>query len=514
MQRSVDELTSGSFDVFVIGGGITGAGIALDATLRGLRVALVDKGDFASGTSSVSSKLVHGGLRYLEGREFGLVNEALRERATLLRLAPHLVRPLRILLPIYSNARRPRWLIKLGLTLYDWLAGGANIGRHRWFTAGELLAQVQGLRSDGLRGGFEFYDAQMDDARLCLEVVLTAATAGACVANYVEAVDICRDRAGRVCGCEVVDRLTRTSRRISARRVVNAAGPWVDEVCRIDNGEEPPHTAPTKGVHLVLPGIGLQRGFLVTHPDDRRVLFVLPWMNRTLVGTTDTFYDERPDRVSADAADVSYLLAAYNRYFSPAASTADVLATLAGLRPLLRSRAKQPSAVSREFSVLHSPSGLWTVAGGKYTTYRLMAEKLVDRLVDDLGAAAARAACTTATHRLIGTPDEDWDVFRVREQRMLSEQFQLDPDLAGQLIDRYGCRARTLAAEFGRDASAWSPIIPGEPYVRAELPYQAAHEMAQCPADHFLRRTRLGLFHPELLLDNSVPAIAAGREAL
>jgi glycerol-3-phosphate dehydrogenase len=496
----VASLRMGEFDLVVIGGGITGAGIALDATLRGLRVALVEKRDFASGTSSASSKLIHGGLRYLEHGEFGLVREALRERHVLLRIAPHLVRPLRIVVPQYAGTGRARWMLKIGLSLYDWLAGRERIGRHRRLDAAELVAPATGLRSDGLKDGFEFFDAQMDDARLCLEVVLTAMAAGAAVANYVEAVEIRHDRSGHACGCEAVDQLTGESFGITARRVVNAAGPWLDEVNRIDDGAAPARLAPTKGVHIVLPSVGLTAGLLVTHPADGRVMFVLPWMNRTLVGTTDTFCDNRPDDIAADDDDVDYLLTAANYYFGQRFTRPDVLATMAGLRPLLHRNSKDPSAVSREFSIFRSKSGLWSIAGGKYTTYRSMAEALVDRVVTDLGESAPGTECRTAEHRLIGCPAEEWEAFRQRTPRELANRFRLDEPVAAHLVDRYGCQAITLLDEFANKASSRQPIVAGEPDIRAELQFQAAHEMAIRPADHLLRRTRLGLFHPELLV--------------
>ncbi len=497
-QNLIESLRRGEFDLLVIGGGITGAGIALDATLRGLRVALVEKGDFASGTSSASSKLIHGGLRYLEHGEFGLVREALRERHVLLRIAPHLVRPLKIVVPQYERAGRSRWTMKLGLSLYDWLAGRERIGRHRWLAAADVVAAAPGLRENGLRGGFEFFDAQMDDARLCLEVALTAIERGARAANYVEVVEIRHDRAGRVCGCEVSDRVTGESFAIRARRVVNAAGPWLDEINRIDDPTAAERLAPTKGVHVILPSLGLATGLLVTHPADRRVMFMLPWMSRTLVGTTDTFYDDRTNDVVADAVDVEYLLAATNHYFDRGFAPHDVIATLAGLRPLLRRRSRDASAVSREFSIYRSASGLWSIAGGKYTTYRSMAEQLVDRVISDFGESAARSSCRTADHRLVGCPDRNWATFRDQETQSLAAMYCMNPQITQQLVDRYGCRAGALLGETGSDEQSRQPIIRGELDIQAELPYHAHHEMAVCVADSLLRRTRLGLLHPEL----------------
>jgi glycerol-3-phosphate dehydrogenase len=227
-------------------------------------------------------------------------------------------------------------------------------------------------------------------------------------------------------------------------------------------------------------------------------MFVLPWVNRTLVGTTDTFTDEGPDEVAAGPEDVNYLLAAVNDYFGQKLTQTDAVATLAGLRPLVSRKAKDPSAVSREFVIIRSPSSLWSIAGGKYTTYRSMAQKLVDRVVSDLGISPAASPSRTARHLLIGAPAEDWQRFRQRECGEMAATYRLDPSLVGHLLDRYGVRARVMAGD-DIDSRAWQAVVPGEPDVWAELRYQAQHEMAIRPADHLLRRTRLGLFHPELL---------------
>ena len=496
-QANLDRLRADRLDLLVIGGGITGAGILLDGTLRGLKVGLVDKGDFASGTSSASSKLIHGGLRYLEHGELGLVREALRERHTLLRIAPHLVRPLKILLPHYTASNRPRWMLKVGLALYDWLAGPERIGCHRWLDVAEVQAIAPGLRTQDLSGGFEFFDAQMDDSRLCLEVVLTALHGNACAANYVEVVELHRDRHGQVHGCEAIDRLSGESLGIQARRIVNATGPWLDEISRIDDTMSPPRLAPTKGAHIILPGIGLNAGLLVTHPEDGRVMFIIPWMGRTLVGTTDSFFNDRPDKVAADACDIAYLLAAVDYYFCRTFSSSAVVATLVGLRPLLRRRTKNPSSMSREFTIFRARSGLWSIAGGKYTTYRSMAERLVDRIVHDLGAPCI--PCKTRDHRLVGTPSEDWSTFRDREAARLAQRQGIDRQSASHLLNRYGKRVFLLEDVTASDRAHWNPVMDGEPDLEAELAFQSIHEMAVSPSDHLLRRTRLGLFHPELL---------------
>ena len=494
MKRILDELTDGPLDLLVLGGGITGAGVALDAALRGLRVALIDKGDFASGTSSVSSKLAHGGLRYLEHGDFPLVYEALHERHLLLRNAPHLVRPLRFVLPFYKGGRVPPWKWRLGLTLYDVLAGSGNIHRSRGLDRGRLLREFPGLRGDNLVGGAAYHDAQMDDARVCLEVVKTAVAHGARVANYVEAVAFER-REGIIRGVRAVDRVGGRELAIEARQVLNATGPWVDAVCRLAGDAGEPHLRPTKGVHLVVPERGLTSAFLLLHPRDGRVFFVIPWLGKTLVGTTDTEDVTAPDELTVTPADIDYLLEGHNHHLRPALSAGDVLGHFVGLRPLLRSRPAEPSSVSREFRLFGSPSGLLSVAGGKYTTYRHMAEVITDAVVQRLGL---RRRCHTRLQRLDGAPEEPWPTFRQRTVAGF-ERAGLAPASARHLVDRYGRRAPEVFAYIEAEPALARCAHPDEPDLAAEFAYQRDHEMALFPADFLLRRTRLGLFHPDRL---------------
>ncbi len=494
MKRTLDALTDGPFDLLVLGGGITGAGVALDAALRGLRVALIDKGDFASGTSSVSSKLVHGGLRYLEHLELGLVREALQERRLLLRNAPHLVRPLRFVLPFYRGARVPAWQWRLGLTLYDLLAGAGNLRRSRSLDRRMVRKEFPGLRADALSGGAEFFDAQMDDARLCLEVIKTAAGHGACVANYVEAVAFER-RGGTIAGVRAVDRAGGRELLIEARQVVNATGPWVDAVCRLAGDGDGPHVRPTKGAHLVAPGRGPGAAFLLLHPRDGRVFFVLPWLGKTLVGTTDTDEGAPPDDVAATPADVAYLLDGFNHYFDPPLTERALLGHFAGLRPLLCARPADPSSRSREFRVFGSASGLLSVAGGKYTTYRHVAEVVTDEVTRRLGH---RRACRTRLQRLDGAPEGPWPAFEARATKGL-EAMGLSAGAARHLVSRYGRRAAEVADYVRAGPGLARPIHADEPDLAAELAYQRDHEMAVFADDFLLRRTRVGLFHPDHL---------------
>ncbi len=502
VKRDLDQLRDRRFDLLVIGGGITGAGAALDASARGLSVALVDKGDFAGGTSSASSKLIHGGLRYLEHGAFKLVREALHERRRLLSNAPHLVRPLRFIVPVYHDSRAPRWKLRMGLTAYDLLAGSANLARSGPLGARHIGREIPQLRTKGLVGGADYFDAQMDDARLCLDVVQTAATLGACAANYVEVIGFERS-AERITAARARDRVTGDGLTIRGRQVLNAAGPWVDQVCRLagarSTSPSPSHLKPSKGVHLILPDLGLPAALLLFHPRDGRVFFVIPWLRRTLVGTTDTFSEESPDLLAVTSDDVRYLLEGYNHFFDSAHDESAVINTFVGLRPLLAGRSGEPSAVSREFALIHSPGGLLSVAGGKYTTYRHMAEVIVDEVERLLGRRSQRSG-RTGELRLDGAPTGDWPAYRERAVQGLGSSFGLAADTAGHLVDRYGRRATDVAEYLRKDAELARPILAGEPDIEAEVAYQRDHEMALFAADHLRRRTRLGLFHPGFTL--------------
>jgi glycerol-3-phosphate dehydrogenase len=494
MHRSLDALREGSFDLLILGGGITGAGVALDAALRGLRVALIDKGDFASGASSATSKLVHGGLRYLEYGHLPLVYESLRERRLLLHNAPHLVHPVRFVVPFFVGARVPPWQWRTGLTLYDLLAGAGNLRRSRPLHLSQFRREFPALNHSGLVGGAEYYDAQMDDARVCIEVLRTAAAQGACLANYVEAVVFEKVNA-RIAGVQVEDHVGGETFSIRARQVVNTTGPWVDAVCRLAGDASGPHLRPTKGVHLLVPDRGLRAAFLLLHPADGRVFFVLPWQGKTLIGATDTLCDDSPDAIQATREEVAYLLAGYNRFFAEPLTEADILSTFAGLRPLIRSGPAKPSSLSREFRLFASPSGLLSAAGGKFTTYRAMAEVITDAVVDRLGR---RRRCRTRRYALDGTPAERWAVFVKRETSNLGERHGMEKETARHLVERYGRRAAEVAAYLERGPALGKPLVPGEPELRAEFAYQQEHEMALFPEDHLLRRTHLGMFRPEL----------------
>jgi glycerol-3-phosphate dehydrogenase len=434
----------------------------------------------------------------------------------LLHNAPHLVQPLRFVLPFYGGARVPEWKWRAGLTLYDLLAGASNIRRSRPLSREHLSSEFPGLKDHDIRGGAEYFDAQMDDARLCIEVIKTAAREGACVANYVEAIAFER-RGEEITGIRALDRLGSKEFPIRARQVLNAAGPSVDAVCRLAGDTSGPHLQPTKGVHIVAPGRGLTSAFLLLHPSDGRVFFVIPWMSptnrngrvkpttaaKTLIGTTDTDWAAGRDLPDVQAADIDYLLAGFNFYFRPPLAACDILGSFAGLRPLLRAKGTSPSSRSREFQLILSPGGLLSAAGGKYTTYRHMAEEITEVI----GRRLRRPhRSRTRDYPLDGTPDITWDAFVTTESARLAKQYSLQDWAASHLVHRYGRRASFVASYLRDRPHLASLIIPGEPDLQVELPYQRDHEMACYAADHLLRRTRLGLFHPHLL-QAAMPAI-------
>ena len=366
------------FDLLIVGGGITGAGIARDAVLRGLSVALIDKGDFASGTSSRSSRLIHGGVRYLEHGHLHLVFEAQAERRRLLQVAPHLVQPLAFTWPVYRGQRLALWKLSAGLTLYDILSLFRNVKRHRTLDAREVLGFEPGLRRDTLRGGVRYYDAATNDSRLTLANVLDAQSLGAVVANHVSLTGH-GDRRDGARVARVQDTLTRQSFEIRARAFVNATGPWSDDVRRLESGAKKNRVKGSKGAHIAVARdrIGNRDAVTMLHPRDGRVMFALPAGPNAIIGTTDTFTDVSPDDVRASEADVAYLLDAANAFFPGAKlQRGDVIAAWAGIRPLMPTT-KSERAASREHAI-DRRDGSVTITGGKLTTFRVMAAQVVD----------------------------------------------------------------------------------------------------------------------------------------
>ncbi len=478
-------------DVLIIGGGITGAGIARDAAMRGFRTALVDKSDFGAGTSSHSSRLIHGGIRYLEQRAFHLVFEASHERRVLLRIAPHLVRPLAFLFPVYRGGRIPAWKLRAGMWLYDLLSVFRNVHWHRWLRARKVRRIEPGLRDRGLIGAALYYDAQTDDARLVIATVRSAIRAGALAASYVEITSLLKPD-GRVRGAVVRDVLTGQTATIRANVVVNATGPWSDQVRRLDDPKTAPILRPTKGVHVTVPRRRLANEHAVTllSQIDGRVMFVLPWDDLSYIGTTDTDADASPDQLRVTAADVTYLLRSANAAFPDAhLGSNDVVSAWVGLRPLLREDHANPSQVSREHRVLESAQGLISIAGGKLTTYRVMARDVVDRVAQRLHELDGRTVpprAPTESQALPGGEAAELEVLvEAARARGASEA------TARHLVAYYGSEAAAVLNLVDRDRPLGEPIVPGRPEIWAEITYAVERELAVRVQDVLVRRLHL-----------------------
>ena len=501
----VNALKNNDFDMLIIGGGATGAGVALDAASRGLKTALVERDDFAAGTSSRSTKLIHGGVRYLEAAvkhfdrtQFNLVRDALKERAILLEIAPHLARPIPLVTPIYNLLEVP--YVMTGLKLYDWLAGKANLTPSRFVDAHEALNRFPMLKAEGLRGGVIYYDGQFDDARMNVSIALTAAEQGAKVANHVEVTDLLKEN-GRVSGAWLRDTLTGDTFEVAAKVVVNATGPFADKVRQMDDPDAKPMLSASSGVHIVLDErfSPPETGLLIPETEDGRVLFLLPWLGHTLVGTTDQPADIQPNP-KADEDDVEYILRHIHRYFSIPVDRSDVKATWSGLRPLVSDpNAADTAKLSRDHVINISDSKLLTIAGGKWTTYRKMALDTVNEAqkLGDLGGADEPK---TAKIKLVGG-----EAYSASAAGQLQEDYGLESDVASYLNRAYGDRAPKLAdlAQNGLGER----LVPGHHYLNAEVVYGAREEAARSTVDILARRTRLSFLDTEAT-SNAIPKVS------
>jgi len=492
----LNRLQSETFDLAVIGGGITGASIARDAAMRGLSVALVEKGDFASGTSSRSSRLIHGGLRYLRHRHIRLVREGLRERGLLLRLAPHLVRPIAFTLPVYQDGRDSPTLLRVGLAGYDLLAGTLGIGRHRALSRDRLIEAEPALRDRGLQTGFRYFDAITNDARLTLSVALSAVDHGAAAANYVEAASL-ETTNGRVSGLNCRDLAGAQDLTVRARAVAGAAGPWTDQLRAMVDA--PAALRPTKGIHIVVPRERLQTNSVVAFYWAERPLFAAPAGRHTYVGTTDTDWKGDLADVEANADEVAHVLEAVNGNFNVELTTSDVGATWAGVRPLITEEGSPtPSDVSRDYEILDGPPGMYTICGGKLTSARAMAEDLVDRVIEKEVSRLSRRAtrCRTARTPLPGAT-ADFDRYRVEAASALKRGWGLTEESAQHLVDTYGTDHVRVLGRAAREPDLLEPIADGSPVLRAEVAYAASEEMAVTLEDFMRRRSELMLFGPD-----------------
>lgn len=525
-------------DVLVIGGGITGAGIALDAATRGMRAALLEMQDFAAGTSSRSTKLVHGGLRYLKQLEVGVVAEVGRERAIVYENGPHVTTPEPMLLPIYKGGTFGRTSTSLGLKVYDWLAGVKGSERRRMLSPAQALEREPLLRQEGLLGGGLYVEYRTDDARLTLDVLKEAVGQGALAVNYAKVTGFLYDSEGKACGVQVLDRVSGSKLELRARQIVNAAGPWVDALRDMDGSRQGKVLQLTKGVHLVFGQVRfpLRQAVYFDTPDGRMV-FAIPREGKTYVGTTDTVYGVERDiaRPPVEQADVQYLLHAISGMFpSLRLAERDVESSWAGVRPLIYEEGKAPSEISRRDEIWTSPSGVLTIAGGKLTGYRHMAEAVMDRVAARLKQAHGLRfhACATRELPISGGQVGGGDGFAafVRGKRDEGAAMGLSPELAEHWARRYGANADRLFAlakeamkrraaataasaadaagadpaaapvEAGASSAAARPAadagagLPLPLEVEVPLQYAMAEEMAVTPGDFFIRRTGALLF--------------------
>ncbi|MEN1783923.1 MAG: glycerol-3-phosphate dehydrogenase/oxidase [Bacteroidota bacterium] len=505
---TLDRLVKETFDLVIIGGGITGGGIALDAASRGLKVALLEKGDFASGTSSKSTKLIHGGLRYLKQFDFWLVKEVGAERAIVHKLAPHLVLPEKMLLPLVEGGSYGKWLTSIGLKVYDILAQVSGDDKRQMLGKKEAMALEPLLPKKIVNGAGYYAEYRTDDARLTIENIKTSLQYDALCLNYAEVTDFVYEN-NQVAGATIQDKLSGETITVKSQYVISAAGPWVDGLRSLNQSNQGKHLYLTKGVHLVFPHHKLPvRQSVYFDVPDGRMIFAIPRGNITYVGTTDTPYDLDKDRVEVDLADALYLISAVNNMFPDIElNMEDIVSSWAGLRPLIHEEGKSASELSRKDEIFTSPSGLLSIAGGKLTGYRKMAERVVDRVVKKMGEeqAADLKECHTDTIPLCGNGFKKYKhvvkyIGRIHKQ--LQEWGFQEAD-AHYLVTTYGLQTDEIIHLFKE--------IPGDDVVlrmlRAELQFGIVHEMVTNPMDFFIRRTGRLYFQIETIRQYLDPII-------
>lgn len=517
-RENLRRLSDEEFDLLIVGGGITGAGLALDAATRGLKVALVEKRDFAAGTSSRSTKLLHGGLRYLEHFDFAMVREGLRERATLLRVAPHLAVPFRFLIPLYKQTKRnyDRPLkMRLGLVLYDLLAGSFAIQQHKRIGREEALQLAPQLDEEGLKGALVYYDCLTNDSRLVIEVLKSAHQNGATIVNHTSLTGFLKGENRRLVGANLQDEITGELTNTKAKLIINATGVWMDEVRDLDsrNPSDPQRLRPSKGIHLTVSAERLQvaTACLIPALQGHRFYFVVPWEGRVNIGTTDTDYQSNKDKPCAEADEIQEILKAINVYFPSAnLQSSDVISTWAGLRPLIGDpNAKSTTDVSRKEAVIESPNGLISIAGGKLTTYRLMAERGIDLAMKRLRQHfdfQATGKARTAELVISGGALKRQELEAIAQQMVIQEGIAIAT--ARHLLNAFGAEAESVCRIAREDNRLGEAVIENLPHIFAEVVYAVRKEMALTLADVLMRRTRLSIIAGKTLFD-SAAAVAA-----
>jgi glycerol-3-phosphate dehydrogenase len=488
-RRDLAALVDEPLDVLVVGGGIVGSGAALDATTRGLRVGLVERDDIAVGTSSRSSRLIHGGLRYLEQYRFGLVREALTERSRILHLAPHLVTIKPLLFPLFGLPVATRAFYQAGMTLYDVLGARKDGGWHRHLSVPEVLAHAPAMRRERLRGGLMFHDGVEDDARYTLAVARSAREDGATIVTRAGAESLIEE-SGRVVGARICDRLTGEDDEVRARVVVDATGVWGADPASPLSGDST-RLLPSRGAHLVVPRARIQSDVGLTIRVPGKVVFLVPWPHFWLIGTTDAPYSGPIDRPTAGADEVDELLAAVNHVLDVDLGRDDVVGTYAGLRPLIAPSDGSTITASREHRVVVERNGLVRVSGGKYTTYRLMAEQTIDAALGVLGEPARARPSGTTTRRLVGAADRpELDRLAGSLASTATPAGGLEPAIAARLVARHGTAAPDVIA-LGLELGLLGRLVDGEDHLEVEVAWAARHELALSIDDVLARRMRI-----------------------
>lgn len=504
-------LSEEKFDVAIIGGGITGAGLALDAVLRGMKTVLIEKRDFSAGTSSRSTKLIHGGLRYLEHYDFAMVREGLRERAILTRIAPHLAEPFPFLVPVYREKRRnysSPLLMRAGMVLYNLLAGRFGPGGHRRLSPTEALDFAPKLDKNGLSGALLYYDGLTDDSRLVIEVLKKAHRSGACLVNHTMVTGFLSGKDGRLSGLTLRDRQSNLNLTCHAKIVINATGVWMEETLRLPGGnpgEVTKSVRPSKGIHLTVSNerLPVSAAWLIPSLIGHRFYFVVPWEGRVNIGTTDTDYTGAKDDPHAIESEIEEILSAINAYFPEARlEPKDIITSWAGLRPLISDpRARNTTDISRQEEVIESADGLISIAGGKLTTYRLMAENgidLAEKRLFERGEIEIRRRSSTNRTSICGGEMNRAKLVELAHRFAIEEE--IPADTARHLVFSYGSESTRLIELIHEDDRLRRRLVPGLPHIAAEAVHAAREEMAITVTDVMTRRTRL--------------AMLAGRESL
>lgn len=484
-----------TYDVAIIGAGINGVGVARELALRGLKVFCCDKGDIGSATSSASSKLIHGGLRYLEQGQFQLIMEALRERKYLLANAPHLTSVQPFLIPVYENSRVPFWKLKLGVMLYETLAFFHRLSPHKTLSRLKTIEQEPHLKTKDLQGGIVYMDGKMDDARVALETALQAKQFGADIRTYHSVIEIAKTK-NHINSLTVKNTLTGDIQTVKAKQYVNTTGPWIDDITEkiYPKKKKKKLLRPSKGTHIVVESLS-KHAIVLTSPSDGRVFFVIPYDDYSLIGTTDTEYKGNPSELKATKEDRDYLLKSTRHFFPKAAlSESDIIASFSGIRPLVAdTKRNSVGKVSREEKIIQHADNLWTLAGGKYTTYRLITEKLALKIAKKLGLKTKKSL--TKKLPLYGGDIDNLDAYIKKNFPLEKRIYDITKEEYSHLIHRYGSAYQNVLSVIFEDES-YKEFLPGVVALRGEVIYAIRHEMAKTISD-FLRRRTPYFFQPE-----------------